>query len=74
MATRDNSGTIGPNDRKNKDTHPDLKGQATIDGVEYWVSGWNKSNERGPFTSLAFEKKQNQRAPSAPPPSRDPWD
>lgn len=66
----DGNGLISRNKRKEKDTHPDLKGSATIDGAEYWVSGWNKSNQYGPFISLSFEKKQEQKprnpAPDAP--------
>ena len=59
---RDNSGLISPNDRKQKDTHPDFKGSATVNGVEFWVSAWKKENDRGPFMSLAFEKKQPRQA------------
>lgn len=58
MATRDNSGSISPNGRKEKDSHPDLKGSATIDGVDYWVSGWNNKNDRGEYIGLRFERKQ----------------
>jgi hypothetical protein len=54
---RDNSGLLGLNDRKEKDSHPDHKGSCMIDGVEYWVSGWDKENQYGPFISLAFQRK-----------------
>lgn len=67
MTTRDNSGLISPNDRKTTARHPDVKGSATIDGVEYWISGWHKRNDRGEFTSLAFEKKQPRPDREAPP-------
>lgn len=62
--TRDNSGTISKNKRKEKDSHPDIKGQATIGGVAYWVSGWQKQNDNGVFYSLAFEPKDEQRTPA----------
>lgn len=55
---RDNSGTLSVNDRKAKPNHPDHRGKATINGVEYWVSGWNKTGPNGPFVSLAFQRKQ----------------
>ena len=58
--TRDNSGSISRNERKEKDTHPDLKGRATIDGREYWISGWLKENERGKWYSLSFQPKDEQ--------------
>ena len=38
----DNSGAIFINDKKEREGHPDRTGQATIDGVDYWVSGWIK--------------------------------
>jgi len=68
---KDMSGTLFINDRKDKDTHPDRAGTALIDGVEYWVSGWIKSGQRGQFLSLAFKKKE-QRSEPAPPPRRAP--
>lgn len=59
----DNSGTLSKNQRKEKDSHPDVTGQATIDGVAYWISGWKKEGERGPWYSLAFKVKEEQAAP-----------
>lgn len=53
---KDNSGSISKNDRKEKDTHPDLKGKCTIGGKKYWISGWKKTNDSGPWVSLAFEE------------------
>jgi hypothetical protein len=55
--TRDNSGSFSANKRKEKDTHPDIKGKATISGVDYWISGWKKENDNGIWYSLAFEPK-----------------
>ena len=63
---RDNSGSLFPNDRKEKDTHPDFKGTAMIDGVVYWVSGWTKTGQRSDFTSLAFKRKDEQTTRPAP--------
>ncbi len=54
----DNSGALFVNERKEKDTHPDRQGTATIDGVEYWVSGWIKDGKRGKWLSLAFKRKE----------------
>jgi hypothetical protein len=61
MTTKyDNSGTVYVNDRKEKDTHPDRTGTATINGVDYWVSGWIKQPDKSkpPFLSLAFKVKE----------------
>ena len=62
---KDTSGSLFTNDRKEKETHPDRKGTALIDGVEYWVSGWDKEGQKGPWTSLAFQKKES-KAKAAP--------
>jgi hypothetical protein len=59
---RDNSGSISKNKRKEKDTHPDIRGSATIGGVSYWVSGWQKSNDNGTYYSLSFQAKDEQPA------------
>ena len=66
---RDNSGSMSRNTRKEKETHPDFKGKALIAGVEYWISGWKKESEDGPWMSLAFEQKKKEEAP---PPARKP--
>jgi hypothetical protein len=66
---RDNSGTISKNTRKEKDTHPDIKGSAAIGGVAYWVSGWQKSNDNGTYYSLAFQPKDEQKPASKPQPA-----
>jgi hypothetical protein len=55
---KDNSGTLFKNDRREKETQPNAKGTALIDGVEYWVSAWTKEGKAGKFQSLSFERKQ----------------
>ena len=62
--TRDNSGSISKNDRKEKETHPDIRGSATIGGVAYWVSGWLKENDRGKWYSLSFQPKEATAEPA----------
>jgi len=57
------SGSLFKNDRKEKDTHPDYKGSALIDGREYWMSAWLKNvNVPGkkPFMSFSFEPKDQR--------------
>jgi hypothetical protein len=64
-----NSGVLFKNDRKEKSTHPDYKGTASIDGQEYWLSAWIKTagpQARNPgqkFLSLAFDVKETPRPP-----------
>lgn len=77
--TRDNSGALFKNTRKKKETHPDFTGECTINGREYYVSGWARTSKDGStrYTSLAFKPKEAQ-APyqrprsSYPPSPREP--
>lgn len=60
--TRDNSGSLFVNDKKEKDSHPDRSGKAMIGGVEYYVSGWLKESAGGKkFLSLAFKPVQSSQ-------------
>ena len=66
-----NRGILSRNDRKEKDSHPDMKGTINVDGVEYWLSGWTKTKKdgSGKFLSLNVEPKQ-QMAAAKPAPKR----
>ena len=55
------TGIISKNQRKEKDTHPDQAGSCTIDGVDYWINGWVKENDKGKFLSLSFKPKEAKR-------------
>ena len=61
MTTYDNNftGILSKNDRKTADTHPDIKGQCEIDGVQYWMDGWAKkrTSDGGKFYSMKFKRK-----------------
>lgn len=60
--SKDNTGAIFINDRKETDNHPDRTGSCVIGGVEYWISGWIKQSEgKPPFLSLAFKQKDQQK-------------
>jgi hypothetical protein len=62
------SGILSKNDRKEKDSHPDIKGQCEINGKTYWISGWkkNKKDNSGSFYSLSFKAKDEISKPATP--------
>jgi cytochrome b involved in lipid metabolism len=62
----DNSGKISKNLQKKTDKHPDQQGKCTIDGKEYWISGWIKEGKDGKFLSLAFRPKDATKNPEPP--------
>ncbi len=55
--TADNSGSMFKNDRKSKESHPDITGSAIVNGAEFYVSGWRKTGSKGDFYSLSFRPK-----------------
>ena len=61
------TGIISKNERKESETHPDIKGSCEIDGVHYWMDGWAKTrnSDGGKFYSLKFKRKDAK--PSAKP-------
>ena len=52
-----NRGSLFRNDRKEKESHPDYKGDAVIDGVDYWLSAWVNEGKKGKYFSFSFQKK-----------------
>jgi len=68
MTKYDNSGIISKNKYKKLDRHPDITGDATINGVKMTVAGWHKIGSKGPFYSLQFkveEEKAGQTSQSS---------
>lgn len=61
MSTKDNSGALFKNDRKETENHPDFNGTALVNGVEMWVAAWvktyEKRGERRKYFSLSFTPK-----------------
>ena len=57
---KDNSGTMGRNERREKDTHPEYTGQCVINGQPMWISAWVKEGRNGKFFSLSFRPKQER--------------
>jgi hypothetical protein len=59
---RDMSGSLFKNDKREKDTHPNAKGRAMIDGVLYEVAAWTKQGKKGPFQSLSFKRVEQDQS------------
>jgi len=55
---KENIGSLFKNDRKEKETHPDYKGDINIGGVNYWLSAWVKEGKNGKFFSLSVNMKE----------------
>lgn len=61
---KDNSGSLFANEKREKDSHPQAKGTAMIDGREYWVDAWTNTSANGKrYQSLKFKLKDQQAAP-----------
>jgi hypothetical protein len=73
MAWEPKAGSLSlfKNDRKEKDSHPDYKGDGLdLDGNAVWVSAWVKEGAKGKFMSLSIQKKEPKPAPARVPASR----
>lgn len=70
---KNNTASIFKNYKKEKDTHPDMKGEALIEGRAFWVSAWRKEDKNGnPWFSIALtEKGENRPVMDNTPSGRD---
>ncbi len=59
-----NRGAIWGNKDRKTDKHPDFKGEAMIDGKEYWVAAWKRkenASPKAPSLNFKFELKDDAR-------------
>lgn len=58
----DNTGILFKNHDKAGERERDYKGEATIAGVKYWVSGWIKTGKNGSkFLTFSFKPKDTPK-------------
>jgi hypothetical protein len=69
----DNSGILFRNDdkREGDSRDRDYKGEATINGVGYWMSGWIKEGKKGKFMTFSFKPKDAAKPASTRPAGAD---
>ena len=60
-------GALFKNDKKEKPSHPDYKGDVTIHGKKFWISAWLKTSDKTGkrYMSLAF-RRADEDQPAAP--------
>lgn len=61
---KDMTGSAFLNQRKDRPTSADLTGTIKIEGKEYWLNVWNKSDKNGNgFISLSVRPRQPRAEP-----------
>jgi hypothetical protein len=55
-----NTGTIAKNTRKETEKHPDITGSLNVEGREFYINGWQKTNGQDgtKFYSLSVKPKE----------------
>jgi len=74
---RDNTGSLHANEKREKDTHPNAKGDARLicphcnKSSDWWLDAWNKVAQTGKkWMSLSIKPKE-KRAEQAAAPAED---
>lgn len=60
-----NTGNIFKNDKREKESHPNAKGSALIEGVEFWIASWTNEKDGKKYQSLKFSRKDEAKTPRA---------
>jgi len=62
-----NYGSLSANKFKKQDSHPDFKGNITINGVKLELAGWKKQGDNGAYISLQAQlPRDNQNTVKQP--------
>jgi hypothetical protein len=67
---RDMSGALFRNDKKEKPSHPDYRGDITINGEKSRLIGWIKQGKNGKYLSIAASPDGDERKPAPAPEAR----
>jgi hypothetical protein len=60
----DMRGALFKNDRKEKPSHPDYRGDVMIEGRKFWLSGWIKEGQKGKYLSLSVRPAEEPGKPA----------
>jgi hypothetical protein len=75
VATTNNvTGIISRSERRERDSQPEFTGNATVDGVDYFVDAWVNERRDGSgrkFFKLKFKRKDQQQNGAGKPRGRE---
>lgn len=59
-----NRGFLRKNDRKEKETQPDYRGEVDVNGQSFWLSAWLNEHEKmgGKYFQLSVQPKEPQQS------------
>lgn len=60
---REGQGSLFRNEKREKESQPNARGEALIGGVVYEIGAWTKEGKKGKFQSLSFKPKQARDEP-----------
>ena len=66
-----NQGAIWKNEKRETDKHPHFKGDATVNGIEYWVSAWERDPNGNPKAPELKFRVTPKDAPKVPPKTKN---